>query len=130
MSGEPIWLGVEEVIWVNISQTTEHGGLSGIRDNGLLKSAVSSPKNLYYYERADIPRLACKYAFGIIMNHPFLDGNKRTGIISSGLFLASNYFSLGAPNDLLFNLTCNLASGNITEEEWEKSLVRYIYKSP
>jgi death-on-curing protein len=81
------WIALETVLVIHDLQIQEHGGASGIRDLGLIESAIHRPKNLIEYSSPDIPELAASYAFGLIKNHGFLDGNKRTAYVVSRLFL-------------------------------------------
>jgi len=81
------WIELETVLVIHDLQIQEHGGASGIRDLGLIESAVNKPKNLMAYGSPDIPELAASYAFGLTKNHGFMDGNKRTAYVVSRLFL-------------------------------------------
>jgi death-on-curing protein len=84
------FLEVDEIIEINKLTTTEQGGLHGLRDKHLLESAIANPQNLHHYQNSDIYTLASSYAVSIVKNHPFLDGNKRTGFLSMDLFLRMN----------------------------------------
>ena len=84
------FLTKSEIIEINKQTTEKHGGLNKIREVSLLESAISNPQNLYYYKNKDIYILAAGYAVSIIKNHPFLDGNKRTGFLAMDLFLRLN----------------------------------------
>src|SRR5437867_3158804 len=85
------WLNSNEVLAIHARQIAEHGGSDGVRDMGLLESALARPQNLHAYEPdADIPALAAAYAFGIVKDHPFIDGNKRTGYVAMRTFLVLN----------------------------------------
>ena len=76
------WVKIDRVLAIHRRQIAEHGGSDGVRDHGLLESALARPQNIETYEPdADIARLAAGYAFGIVKNHPFIDGNKRTGYV-------------------------------------------------
>jgi death-on-curing protein len=72
---EPVWLLKAVVLALQDEQLTEHGGQSGVRDEGLLERALGRPKNQFYYGIPDVCDLAAAYAYGLIKNHPFLDGN-------------------------------------------------------
>jgi death-on-curing protein len=85
-----IFLEVDDLIAINKKVVKDYGGLLGIRDKGLLESATYNPQNLYFYQNADIYQIAASYAFSIIQNHPFLDGNKRTGFAAMAIFLGQN----------------------------------------
>ena len=87
---EPVWLRKDVLLAVHEWLLAEHGGSSGVRDNGLFESALDRPKNLLAYEKPTIYDLASAYACRIIKNHPFVDGNKRTGFMAAFLFLGRN----------------------------------------
>ena len=89
---EPKWIEKDLVLTIHKMQISRFGGLGGVRDVKLLESALARAKHYYAFyndQNQIIPRLACKYTVGIIQNHPFIDGNKRTGLISMHLFLYS-----------------------------------------
>ena len=115
---EPVWLPKSLVLRVHDRQIEEHGGLRGLRDEGLLDSALLRPVNAFAYEGADLHRLAALYASGIIRNHPFLDGNKRTGFIAALTFLLANGFALAAPMDERLAKTLLLAGGELSEDAY------------
>jgi death-on-curing protein len=100
----------------------EFGGLSGIRDHGLLESALHRPENLFLYEKPDVFDLAAAYAFGIVKNHPFVDGNKRTGFIVAAVFLETNGKRLLATEIESTITTLGLAAGSISEKEFGRWL--------
>jgi death on curing protein len=81
------WIEMETVLAVHDMQIAEHGGASGIRDIGLIESALARPANMVNYGDPDIVELAASYAFGLAMNHGFIDGNKRTAYVVTRLFL-------------------------------------------
>jgi len=91
---EPSWLTLEQVVLVHKKMIDLFGGTHGIRDEGLLQSALARPLNIYSYQDGDIFECAAAYVEGIIRNHPFIDGNKRTAFISATVFLAENGLSL------------------------------------
>lgn len=94
----------------------EHGGASGIRDEGLLDSALSSPRNLLAYEAADIFRLAAAYAHALTRNHPFQDGNKRIALTVAGVFLELNGYRLEGPEADAVAATLALSTRELDEE--------------
>src|SRR5215208_2878974 len=89
---EPLWLQDAVLTAIHSRQLAEHGGLDGIRDPGMLSSALARPKNAFAYSqpKLHIPALAAAYAFGVIKNHPFVDGNKRTAYVLCRTFLKLN----------------------------------------
>ncbi len=91
------WLRTDAVLAMHKRQIAEHGGGEGVRDLGLLESALTRPQNIAAYEPdADIARLAAAYAFGIAKNHPIVDGNKRTSLVACRTFLILNGYQLDA----------------------------------
>lgn len=104
------------------------GGLEGVRDAGLLESALHRPRHLFAYGKPSLFDLAAAYAAGIVKNHPFLDGNKRTGFVSAALFLEINGHRFIAPEEEVVERTLALAAGVIGEVEYgawlEKSCVQ------
>jgi death on curing protein len=114
---EPIWLRLEAILTVHDQQLAEHGGGAGIRDQGLLESALARPLNLHAYGEPSLARLAASYAFGIAKNHPFVDGNKRTALVAAELFLGLNGFDLTAGDVEVVQVFLALAAGEIAEEE-------------
>lgn len=90
MTTEPKWLGADAVLIMHEEQLAEHGGASGIRDFGLLESALARPRNAWSYGQGDLVALGALYAAGIMRNHPFVDGNKRTGFLAAYSFLYVN----------------------------------------
>ncbi len=93
---EPTWLSKAALLAIHGRLLAEHGGPPGLRDEGLLESALAAPKNLFEYEQTDIYILAAAYAFALTSNHPFLDGNKRTAFVAAGIFLELNGHQLRA----------------------------------
>lgn len=114
------WVWIEEsVVWaVHEAQLAEHGGSAGVRDTGLLKSALARPLNLLAYGEADASTLAAAYGFGIARNHPFIDGNKRTAFVCAELFLALNGYVLSASDADCVSTMLALAAGELPETEF------------
>jgi death-on-curing protein len=119
---EPAWVLPEVVLAVHRRQLAEHGGGAGVRDEGLLDSALNRPRNLYLYEpKAATPaRLAASYAYGIARNHPFVDGNKRVAMVVSFLFLRINGVRVRAGQEDVYRTFLSLADGTLGERELEK----------
>lgn len=112
------WLRTDAVLAMHRRQIAEHGGGDGVRDMGLLESALSRPKNIEAYEAdADIARLAAAYAFGIAKNHPFVDGNKRTALVACRTFIILNGYQLDAEPAEKYLTFLSLAEGTLSEEE-------------
>jgi len=112
------WLLFEAVLAMHKAQIVQHGGDDGVRDIGLLDSALARPKNVEAYEPdADLARLAAAYGFGIAKNHPFIDGNKRTALVATLSFLEINGAELIAKTKDLYLAFLSLADGTLTEDE-------------
>jgi death-on-curing protein len=116
------WIGLDLALAVHERQLAEHGGLGGIRDRGAVESALARPVNLAGFDSAaDAPPLAAAYCFGIVRNHGFADGNKRTGWVLARLFLLDNGIRVAfAPEDVV-RMIQSLAAGEIAETrlaEW------------
>lgn len=117
---EPLWLSKEFVLALHERLIAEFGGLDGVRDEGLLESALGKPLNLFAYgEGPSIVKLAASYAFGIVRNHPFLDGNKRTGFAAAAVFIETNGFRLTATEADATLATLALAEGKLSEPDYE-----------
>ncbi|MGX4769475.1 type II toxin-antitoxin system death-on-curing family toxin [Bradyrhizobium guangdongense] len=119
---EPFWLTRRMIIAVHDEQLAIHGGASGLRDEGMLDSALDRPKNKWSYEAADLPELAAAYAFGIARNHPFVDGNKRTSLLALYTFLGVNGIDFVVPEAEAAAIILSLAAGEVSEP----NLVRWI----
>lgn len=112
------WIGKTALMLLQAESLAEHGGLEGIRDKGLLESALARPINLNIYEgETDLARLAAAYAAGIMRNHPFADGNKRVAFLAIGLFLGLNGCRLTARKADAASTIWSLAAGDISEAQ-------------
>jgi death-on-curing protein len=114
---EPVWLLRAAVLAFHLRQLAEHGGGEGIRDEGLLDSALNRPLNKFAYEEPDLFDLAAAYAYGIATNHPFVDGNKRTAYVAALTFLRINGYRVEAPAPEKYETFIRLAAGEMREEE-------------
>jgi death-on-curing protein len=119
---EPRWLDHDIVIDVHAEQLALFGGAEGIRDRGVLESALSRPINKFHYGENDIAALAAAYAFGIARNHPFVDGNKRAAFASIIVSLGLNGIDFDVPPEEATAMILGLAAGEIGEE----GLARWI----
>ena len=117
MTQQWIWVTLDVAISAHAEQILEHGGGEGIREAGLLESAMARPRNLAFYGEPDLSELAASYAFGIARNHPFIDGNKRTAAVVSETFLVLNGASLRATDAELVVAFIALAAGELSEDE-------------
>lgn len=114
---EIVWVTREYAEAVHDRQLAEHGGGTGIRDAGLLESALARPHNLLHYGEPDLAALAAAYAFGIARNHPFVDGNKRTAWVAARLFLRLNDGVLRFDKAEATIMMQQLAAGELAEDE-------------
>ena len=116
---EPIWLSIELVERVHDRHLAEHGGPSGVRDRGMLESAIGRPQQKLAYGGIDVdmPALAAAYAFGIARHHPFVDGNRRTAAVACELFLELNGYLLVAADEDLYPIFAALAAGELSEDQ-------------
>lgn len=114
---EPLWLEKEALLLLHAKSLARFGGLEGLRDAGLLDSALARPRHAFHYDDLrDDAALAASYAFGLGKNHPFADGNKRMAFMAAGLFLGINGWELNADPVDAIRAVQALASGEIAEE--------------
>ncbi len=110
------WLTSREVLAMHARQIAEHGGSAGVRDLGLLESALARPQNIHVYGTdADLAALDAAYAFGIAKNHPFVDGNKRTALVAMRTFIVLNGADLLATQQNKYLTILSLADGSLSE---------------
>ncbi len=113
---EPVWIDERDALTLHDRLLVLHGGASGIRDQGLLESALARPQQLYAYgESPDLIDMAAAYTAGIVRNHPFVDGNKRTGFVVGVLFLEMNGHVFTAGEEDATQAVLSLASGTMDE---------------
>ncbi len=124
------WIIPRLVYVVHEEQLAEHGGTSGVREQGLLESALARPQNIEAYgnPKPNIFDLAAAYAYGIIKNHPFIDGNKRTGFLLAYIFLRLNGYELNAPEAEAVLAVYSLASGEWIEKDFSRWLEHWSLK--
>ncbi|HQZ06007.1 MAG: type II toxin-antitoxin system death-on-curing family toxin [Rhodoferax sp.] len=121
------WVDRRVLLLLHDESLAEHGGASGLRDEGLLESALARPLNIALYESPDVARLAASYGVGLAKNHPFTDGNKRAAFLAVGLFLARNGYRLDASQVEATLTMLGVAGGSISEAEfavWLRSHIR------
>lgn len=112
------WLSLQTILAIHKMQIAEHGGTDGVRDIGLVESALARPINIFSYEGdADIARLAASLGYGIAKNHAFLDGNKRTALVATRTFLLLNGFSVNASQQEKYVTFLALAEGSVSEDQ-------------
>jgi len=121
---EPAWLLRSVIDAIHDMQLAEHGGAAGVRDVGLLDSALARPINTYSYGTTDLCDLAASYAYGLIKNHPYIDGNKRIAFLAAYTFLKINGLTLKADEISATQFVLGLASGEINEDEFADWLRR------
>ena len=115
---EPIWLNREDRLAIHEMMLSQHGGLAGVRDGDLLESALAKPQSLLAYGSTSLAEIAASYAAGIIQNHPFLDGNKRTGFMLAATFLELNGLALTASEESVVEKTLALATGDFSQAQY------------
>ncbi|WAJ26580.1 type II toxin-antitoxin system death-on-curing family toxin [Antarcticirhabdus aurantiaca] len=111
------WVSQAAVEQIQVEQIDRFGGLRGIRDSSLLESALARPVNKAAYGEPEVHDLAAAYLYGILRNHPFIDGNKRTGILVAAVFLAKHGYALTADNGLVYQFVMDVAAGAVEEAE-------------
>jgi death-on-curing protein len=122
MPAPPKWLTYEQVVAIHSRQLRRFGGGAGLRDDGLLRSALERPVNKWHYEQAELPLLAAAYAFGLAKNHPFVDGNKRIAFMTMMIFLRRNGIRFAPDQAHATKMILALAAGEVSEQ----SLARWI----
>ena len=122
------WLSRAVLIAVHEEQLAEHGGAAGLRDEGLFDSALARPQQLANYGEPDVANLAAACAFGLLRNHPFIDGNKRTGYVAAELFLVLNGNAMPATDESATLTTLSLAAGDIDEATFADWLRRHLQR--
>lgn len=122
-----VWVDKEALLLLHAKALARFGGAEGLRDEGLLDSALARPQNASHYKtQQDIASLAAAYAFGVAKNHPFVDGNKRAAFMASGLFLGINGWALNAQPVDAIRAVLALAGGEIGAEEFAAWLRLHI----
>ena len=121
-SAEPKWVTYEQVAAIHSHELRRFGGAPGLRDEGMLRSALDRPINKWQYEQGDLSTLAAAYAFGLAKNHAFVDGNKRIAFMTMMTFLRKNGVRFAPAQAIATKMFLALAAGEVSEE----SLVRWI----
>jgi len=127
------WVDKGVVLAIHHEQISEHGGETGLRDEGLLDSALARPRNKAGHEDVKVSKLAAAYAYGLTRNHPFLDGNKRTALVVMELFLALNDHMLKANDQACLETFLSLADGSLSETAltmWVEASIEPIIYNP
>lgn len=126
---EPKWISEQSVLALHDRQIAEFGGGSGVRDIGLLQSALAKPQNAFHYEQVtSLTRLAAAYAYGIVKNHAFIDGNKRTAYMTCYLFLLKNGYVVKGTDEERYGSLLALAESAISEEQYVRWLDTHAVK--
>ncbi|MEI8227215.1 MAG: type II toxin-antitoxin system death-on-curing family toxin [Planctomycetota bacterium] len=115
---EPVWVTEEDCLSFHDKLLARFGGAAGVRDKGLLLSALARPQHLFAYEKPSLFDLAAAYAHGIIRNHPFIDGNKRSGFLAAALFLEANGIRFNGDERDAVIQTLALAAGQSTLQDF------------
>jgi death-on-curing protein len=121
-----VWLNPDALLAAHDEQLAEHGGASGLRDQGLFESALARPQNLAAYGEPDAAALAAACAYGLTKNHAFVDGNKRIAFVALESFLMLNGYELVADDAQCMLVTLSLASGAIGEDELAEWIRRHV----
>lgn len=121
----PAWVTYEQVIAIHSKQLRRFGGAPGLRDEGMLQSALQRPQDKWHYEQVELPELAAAYAFGLAKNHAFVDGNKRIAFMTMVTFLRKNGVPFSPDPAHATTIVMSLAAGEVSEE----SLARWIRDS-
>ena len=125
---EPRWVSRHVVLAVHADQIRQHGGTLGLRDDGLLESALERPRHRWLYEpESDLARIAAAYGFGLSRNHPFVDGNKRVAFVIMYVFLGLNGYRIEANETDVVARMLELADGTIDEEALAEWLRAHIH---
>ena len=123
------WLTAKAVLAIHEELIVRYGGVSGLRDDGLLESAVARPQNLAAYgQKISVASLSAAYAWGLLRNHPFVDGNKRTALAAIVVFLELNGWELGCSEAEETAMVLRAAAGEITERAWTEWVRRSTKK--
>lgn len=112
-----VWLSAPLILAAHEEQLAEHGGPGGVRDSGMLESALARPQHRAFYGSPDVADLAASYAFALARNHPFVDGNKRAAFVALEVFLELNGWSLTASDEDCVMTILRLAAGQCGEDE-------------
>jgi death-on-curing protein len=124
---EPSWIDERVALAIYNRMLALHGGAPGLRDEGLLQSALARPRQLFAYAQApSLIRMAAAYVAGIVRNHPFVDGNKRTGFVLGVLFLETNGCRFTAPEEDATRAVLDLAAGVLAEEAFAAWLGNHV----
>jgi death-on-curing protein len=119
---EPLWLTYEQVVAIHSRQLRRFGGAPGLRDEGMLRSALERPVNKWHYEQTEVVGLAAAYGFGLAKNHAFVDGNKRIAFMTMASFLRKNEVRFAPDQAQATAMMLSLAAGEVSEQ----SLARWI----
>jgi len=120
------WISKQALLLLHDESLAEHGGGSGLRDEGLLDSALARPVNLAAYGEPDVAALAASYGVGVAKNHPFVDGNKRAALLAAGLFLYLNGWRLQATQAETTLTVLGVAAGEVSEEAFAAWLRSHV----
>jgi death-on-curing protein len=124
------WVDKPALLLLHAESLAEHGGATGLRDAGLLESALARAQNLAAYSKPDFATLAAAYGFGLAKNHAFVDGNKRAAFLATGLFLALNGYRLTATQADATLTVIALAAGEINEADFANWIRLHTVKRP
>ena len=130
MRREPNWIDKRALLFLHAESLAEFGGASGIRDEGLLESALARARNLQAYEpKCKLADLAAAYCHGLVKNHPFVDGNKRAGFLAIGLVLEINGYTLAADPVDAIGAILSVAAGELSAEDLARWIAAHIERA-
>lgn len=118
MTTEPEWITVDDALWIHGELIRTFGGSAGVRDPGLLESALARPRDVFAYAGKDLCQLAGAYAHALAKNHPFVDGNKRVAFVVTRVFLGMNGIAFDPPEAEAVVMVEGLASGAVTQTQF------------
>ena len=119
---EPLWISEEIVRVIHQDQIQQHGGRLGIRDENILSASLARPRHLFVYNQPDLFDLAAAYGYGLVKNHPFIDGNKRTAFVIMTTFLLVNGYLLDVPEMEVVEMIERLA----TDQQTQNTLAQWL----
>lgn len=124
----PVWIQKALVLAIHNRQLAEHGGTGGVRDEHLLESALARPQQLFAYgdPEPDLADLAASLAFGLVRNHPFVDGNRRTATVTCETFIELNDCALNASDAGIYPIVLGLAEGELPEQDFAAWLRQHV----
>lgn len=129
MTAEPEWITIDDALWIHAELIRAFGGSTGVRDAGLLESALARPRDVFAYAEKALPELAGAYAHALAKNHPFVDGNKRVAFVVARIFLGMNGIAFDPPEAEAVVMVEGLASGAVTQAQFASWIEKHCKKA-